>query len=164
MSTADAPSGQICNLCDIYELAGAKNRAEKAFRGPEHGPGTSERLSAVSRGHGPGALGRVCVRGTVAMRGRSGLIVDCQVVHSKHSIVPSKGAASQILRHMSSRGRLRQRQFGVTGHLVTPHSSLTLSTLASRAGPCRVRCGLSVANTIHEPTTRNKLHGTFKRK
>ena len=47
MSTADAPSGQICNLCDIYELAGAKNRAEKAFRGPEHGPGTSQRLSAL---------------------------------------------------------------------------------------------------------------------
>ena len=157
MSTADAPSGQICNLCDIYELAGAKNRAEKAFRGPEHGPGTSERLSAVSRGHGPGALGRVCVRGTVAMRGRSGLIVDCQVVHSKHSIVPSKGAASQILRHMSSRGRLRQRQFGVTG----PLSSLLILTLASRAGPRRVRCGLSVANT--NTTTRNKLHSTFKR-
>ena len=119
MSTADAPSGQICNLCDIYELAGAKNRAEKAFRGPEHGPGTSQRLSALCclvRSRAGCLLGRVCVRGTVAMRGRSGLI-DCQVVHSRHSIVPSKGAASRILRHMSSWGRLRQRQFGVTGHL-----------------------------------------------
>ena len=134
MSTADAPSGQICNLCDIYELAGAKNRAEKAFRGPEHGPGTSQRLSALCclvRSRAGCLLGRVCVRGTVAMRGRSGLIVDCQVVHSKHSIVPSKGAASQILRHMSSRGRLRQRQFGVTGHLVRPQTSLS-----GRPSPC----------------------------
>ena len=120
MSTADAPSGQICNLCDIYELAGAKNRAEKAFRGPEHGPGTSQRLSALCclvRSRAGCLLGRVCVRGTVAMRGRSG-VIDCQVVHSRHFIVPSQGAASRILRHMSSRGRLRQRQFGVTGHLV----------------------------------------------
>ena len=135
MSTADAPSGQICNLCDIYELAGAKNRAEKAFRGPEHGPGTSQRLSALCclvRSRAGCLLGRVCVRGTVAMRGRSGLI-DCQVVHSRHSIVPSKGAASRILRHMSSRGRLRQRQFGVTGHLVTRHTSDV--TLSGRPSP-----------------------------
>ena len=152
MSTADAPSGQICNLCDIYELAGAKNRAEKAFRGPEHGPGTSERLSAVSRGHGPGALGRVCVRGTVAMRGRSGLI-DCQVVHSRHSIVPSKGAASRILRHMSSRGRLRQRQFGVTGPLssLSPLGQALAASVVVSPWPTRT------------PPRAIRLHSTFKR-
>ena len=58
MSTADAPSGLICNVCDIYELAGAKNRAKKAFRGPKYSPGTSRRLSAVSHVAGQFILGK----------------------------------------------------------------------------------------------------------
>ena len=35
---ADAPPVRICNVCDIYELAEAENRAGKASDGPEHGP------------------------------------------------------------------------------------------------------------------------------
>ena len=96
MSTADAPSGLICNVCDIYELAGAKSRAKKAFRGPKYSPGTSRRLSAVSHVAGQLYYRERCVRGIVAMHGRSGLI-DCQVSHHTHSVVPFKAAAPQIL-------------------------------------------------------------------
>ena len=49
ISTVDAPSGRIYKVYDVFELIEAKNRAQKAFRGPEHPPGTSQELLRGAR-------------------------------------------------------------------------------------------------------------------
>ena len=49
MSTSDASTGLIYNVYGVYELAEAKDRAGNAFRGSEHGSGTS-----------PGVPGPLC--------------------------------------------------------------------------------------------------------